>query len=125
MLNPFQTHRSPADRQPAPRFADGGGPLNNRRRICVIALKPVRRTIHVLRQIDYLSPHYDLTVVGHGEPDPRWPPLTWHAVPAATSSAAERIVKLAWYVPGRLRPACYEAWYWGVPRHRLALQAAL
>ena len=56
----------------------------SKQRICIIAFKPVRKTVHVLRQIDYLTPHYDLTIIGHGEPDPSWPPVTWHSVPGLT-----------------------------------------
>jgi hypothetical protein len=95
----------------------------SRKRICVITFKPVRRTVHVLRQIDYLAPHYQLTVIGHGEPDPAWPPLAWHAV--TKQDLISQLIKLAWCVPGRVLPACYEAWFWGVERHKLAYQHAV
>jgi len=94
-----------------------------KKRICIIAFKPVRTTIHVLRQIDYLSPHYDLTVIGHGEPDVAWPKVTWHRVPAQT--VAEKVAKLGLYALGRVFPFIYEAWYWSVRRHRLAYELAV
>jgi len=95
----------------------------SKKRICIIAFKPVRTTIHVLRQIDYLSPHYDLTVIGHGDPDAGWPPLTWHAVPAQT--LVGKVAKGLWYVLGRVFPLFYDAWFWTSERHKLAYKYAV
>ena len=95
----------------------------SKKRVCVIAFKPVRTTIHALRLINYLAPHYELTVVGHGEPDPGWPPLAWRPVPP--QDLVSQLVKLAWCAAGRVLPACYEAWFWGIERHKLAYQHAL
>jgi glycosyltransferase involved in cell wall biosynthesis len=97
--------------------------IQHKRRICIIAFKNVKSTIHVLRQIYYLAPHYDLTVIGHGEPDPAWPDLTWHNIPVATlRSKIERII---WYSIGRLFPAAYDHWYWHTRRFSEAYEYAL
>lgn len=48
--------------------------------ICIISLSPIYRDARVLRQIKYLSPHYNLTVVGYGPPHPDWkdvPSVQW------------------------------------------------
>jgi glycosyltransferase involved in cell wall biosynthesis len=94
-----------------------------KKRICIIAFKEVRRSIDVLRQIDYLSPHYDLTVIGHGSPDPSWPVLAWHSVPSQT--IASKIAKLFWFALGRTLPFFYEGWFWTTARYRLALKYAV
>jgi glycosyltransferase involved in cell wall biosynthesis len=77
----------------------------------------------VLRQIYYLARHYDLTVIGHGTPDPAWPDLTWHEVPVATFKS--KIVRLIWYLIGRVVPRAYDAWYWHTRRFAEAYQYAL
>lgn len=97
----------------------------SRKRICVIAYKPARTTIHVLRQIDYLAPEYDLTVIAHGEPDLDWPSLNWRAVPEAKPGVASKIVKLASHLAGRIVPACYDRWFWALKRHRMAYEVAV
>ncbi|HEX5417058.1 MAG TPA: glycosyltransferase [Chloroflexota bacterium] len=97
----------------------------SRKRICVIAFRPVRSTIHVLRQIDYLTPHYDLTVIGNEATDPTWPFLTWLAVPEAASNVKSKILKLARLVAGRVVPSRYEGWFWALPGHRLAYELAV
>jgi glycosyltransferase involved in cell wall biosynthesis len=43
-----------------------------RKSICIIALSPIAHDARVLRQIKYLSPHYDLTVIGFGHPHPSY-----------------------------------------------------
>ena len=40
--------------------------------ICIISMSPVARDIRVLRQIKYLAPYYNLTVIGYGQPHPSW-----------------------------------------------------
>jgi len=97
--------------------------IARKRRICIIAFKEAKSTIHVLRQIYYLAAHYDLTVIGHGSPDPAWPDLTWHAIPVATFRS--KIERLIWYSLGRLVPGAYDVWYWRTQRFREAYQFAL
>ncbi len=94
-----------------------------KRRICIIAFKEARSTIHVLRQIYYLAPHYQLTVIGHGSADPAWPDLTWHAVPVATLWS--KLQRLIWYTIGRFMPCAYDMWYWRTRRFQEAYQYAL
>lgn len=93
-----------------------------KKRICIIAFKPVRTTIHVLRQIDYFSRDFDLTVIGYGTPDPNWP-VTWCSVPEPPFRA--KVSKLFWYAAGRILPSFYDAWYWNAERHKQAYQQAL
>jgi glycosyltransferase involved in cell wall biosynthesis len=92
-------------------------------RICIIAFKDVRSTIHVLRQIKYLAPDHDLTLIGHGSPDPAWPPLTWHAIPEA--SVASKLARFVMYAIGRVIPRAYDLWYWHTRRFVDAYRYAL
>src|SRR5438094_4064824 len=94
-----------------------------RKRICIIAFKPVHECIHVLRQLEYLVAHYDLDVIGYGEPDPRWRNVSWHAIPAPGLVA--KLGKLLWYAVALFVPALYDAWYWTARRHVLAYEYAL
>lgn len=43
-----------------------------RKPVCIISFSPIYRDARVLRQIKYLSPHYDLTVIGYGQAHPEW-----------------------------------------------------
>jgi glycosyltransferase involved in cell wall biosynthesis/O-antigen/teichoic acid export membrane protein len=94
-------------------------------RICIIAFKPVRTTIHSLRLINYLAPNHDLTVIGHGEPGPEWPSLTWKAVPPILPTVTSRASKLLGCALGRFTPSAYEAWYWSIERNKLAYKFAI
>jgi hypothetical protein len=92
-------------------------------RLCVIAFKEARSTIHVLRQIQFLSRDFDLTLIAHGTPDPSWPPLTWHAIPEA--SLLSKLARLLMYALGRVFPVAYDLWYWHSRRFAEAYQYAL
>jgi len=62
-----------------------------RKSICILSLSPIARDGRVLRQIQYLRPHYDLTVVGYGPPHPRWandPQVRWVQLPEPTPVSA-------------------------------------
>ncbi len=94
-----------------------------RKRICIIAFKDARSTIHILRQIHYLSPVYDLTVVAHGSPDPAWTNVTWRPIPQAT--LLSKLTRLLCYALALVMPALGEVWYWHTRRFREAYAAAL
>lgn len=52
--------------------------------LCIISLTPIAKDSRVLRQVQYLSQHFQTTVVGFGEPHPSLvgnPRITWHAIP--------------------------------------------
>lgn len=94
-----------------------------RKRVCIIAFKPVRQCIHVLRQIEYLSGPFVLDVIGYGEPDPGWPAVRWRAVPEPTKVA--KLLRGLWYVAGRGFPIVYDGWFWTAARHRRAYEFAV
>lgn len=93
------------------------------KRICVIAFKDARSTIHVLRQIHYLSPYYDLTVIAHGSPDAAWANVSWRPIPQATLLST--VTRLLCYVMAMLFPRMSEVWYWHTRRFKAAFEAAL
>jgi glycosyltransferase involved in cell wall biosynthesis len=97
-----------------------GGP---RPRICILSFSPIQRDARVLRQIEYLAPDFDLTVIGYGSAHPAWPQVEWASV-ATHSNVATRLNGLAFLALGRLFPAAYERWYWQKSHHRQALAAA-
>src|SRR5947209_5844735 len=104
-------------------ICDSSCPPGSKPRICVVAFKDVRTTIHVLRQIWYLAPHFDLTVIGHGAPDPAWPELRFHRIPTATLRS--KIERAICYAIGRFSPRMYDYWYWHTRRFAEAYRYAL
>lgn len=67
--------------------------MAKRKSICILALSPVAKDGRVLRQIEYLSPHYALTVVGYGPPHPAWandPNVVWVQLPQPSLPVALR-----------------------------------
>jgi glycosyltransferase involved in cell wall biosynthesis len=98
------------------------------KRICIISFSPIARDARVLRQIKYLGPRYDLTVIGFGDAHPSWddsPTIQWRPLIRQPSSWGVRLSELALLtVAGYARPASYEHWYWRRPHHRAALEHA-
>lgn len=124
-------------------------PMSRRRKsICILALSPIARDSRVLRQVQYLAPHYDLTTVGYGAPTltphqhVRWLQIrepqsdfqqalaairkrTWHVflqqLPALINAGAYRASLYA----GRVTPPAYDWGYAMRPVFSQALAAAL
>jgi len=92
--------------------------------VCIISFSPIYRDARVLRQIEYLLPHYDLTVIGYGPPSKEWPDVLWMPVSVETSLFT-RVTGFLLMVLGRLVPKLYERWYWSKAHHRAALENAL
>src|SRR5205814_994983 len=93
-------------------------------RICILSFSPIYRDGRVLRQIEYLAPYFDLTVIGYGPPPSGCPQVQWKSI-APQSNAFTKITGLALLVLGRLCRPFYNWWYWQKPHHRQALAAAL
>jgi glycosyltransferase involved in cell wall biosynthesis len=67
----------------------------NHPHICILSFSHIASDARVLRQIEYLSPHYDITVVGYGDAPPEWEELVnWHNVQGDT---AQRRRDVNWY----------------------------
>lgn len=95
--------------------------MAQRKRICILSLAPVHQDGRVLRQIEYASREYEVTVVGWGRLDRERPGVTMHAVEPYQFPRAARLVQVALMAGGRLTPAAYDRWYWRKPDHRQAL----
>src|SRR4051812_14129001 len=70
--------------------------MSNRKSVCILALSPIARDGRVLRQIEYLSPHYDLTIVGYGPAHPDWanmPGIQWIQISPPSFPAAATVKK--------------------------------
>lgn len=108
----------------------------NRKSICILAFSTIRYDARVLRQIKYLSPHYDVIVVGFGNPQEEWPiqqAIRWYPVDTPESYSPDsffsriwrRLINSAILGLGRFRPSFYERWYWSKRHHRQALEYAI
>jgi hypothetical protein len=117
--------------------------------ICIIAFSPIAKDARVLRQIQYLVQHYDLTVIGYGPPPPAYagfPGITWiqldqppqPAIPnfvtalrnrdykniifwKRVNKKAKNLVNRILLMSGYLYPKAYEAWYTRQTNYREAL----
>ncbi|MDZ4765369.1 MAG: glycosyltransferase [Chloroflexota bacterium] len=103
--------------------------MSGRKRICILALSPIRRDARVLRQIEYLAPDYDLTVVGEGDP-PDIPGLTWIRVQRIIKRSGlfgfwDSITTLVLLLLGKFFPIAYRLWYFTRPAYRAVMRAAL
>jgi hypothetical protein len=79
-------------------------------KICILALSPLARDARVLRQVELLAPHHQVTVVGF-EPFPtHLPGVRWLKVEAA-SGRAERMAGVGLLALGRLLPGAHELWF--------------
>ncbi|MFN8490931.1 MAG: glycosyltransferase [Caldilineaceae bacterium] len=95
--------------------------MPKRKSICIFALSVIARDGRVLRQIEYLAPHYDLTVVGYGAPPAPWEGqanVRWVQLPQPLSLASAAHGLSAGQVR-KLRPAA--AW----ELRRLAFRSSL
>ncbi|PJF28345.1 MAG: hypothetical protein CUN53_00670 [Phototrophicales bacterium] len=104
--------------------------MSSRRRICILALSTIQRDARVLRQLEYLSPHYNLTVVGEGSPPPEYPDIVWIGVDRAESRRGvarliERMSTMALIPLGRIVPRALAAWYFTRPVYSRLCRAAL
>ncbi len=109
----------------------------HKKKVCIISFSPIYRDGRVLRQIEYLSAHYDLTVIGYGKPHPRWkdvPGVYW--IQLIQSGATARTERRIFFVKtlsslmalrpvARMQPAVYRHWYWHQPPYAQALRHAL
>ncbi len=96
--------------------------------ICIISFSNIRRDGRVLRQIQYLAPHYNLTVIGYGQPHPSWKSLPGVQFCPIESEGErtnrDRLVDLGLSLLGAVYPRVYERWYWRRNGFRKALGLA-
>jgi glycosyltransferase involved in cell wall biosynthesis len=68
-----------------------------RKSICILSYSDIANDARVLRQIQYLSPYYDLTIIGYGKPHPDFPPsehIQWIEVPRGNRSIFRKLTDL-------------------------------
>ena len=97
--------------------------------ICIISFSPIYRDGRVLRQIKYLAPHYDLTVIGYGHPHPAWKdyrnPINWIPLKPLVFSRTRAICEQIFLLLGRISWSFYDYWLFRTPPHNEALKHAI
>jgi hypothetical protein len=86
-----------------------------RKSLCIISFSPIASDGRVLRQIKYLAPHFDLTVIGYGPPNPAFvddPRVRWLPVAAAPRPTPHARLDGLLRRAGRLWPPAFDCWYW-------------
>lgn len=94
-----------------------------RKRICIISFSIVAHDARVLRQVEYLSPHYDVTLIGHGNRPKLNLAFQYVSIPRFTKIS--KLLAFPWLVLGKVSSAVYEHWYWSRNRHQRGLQALI
>jgi len=118
-----------------------------REKVCIISFSPLHRDARVLRQVRYLSPHFDLAVIGFGpvpedwqeRKEVQWMPILFSQPKRSTGQKirylfqlcgqgrwgelAQRAMMRNLYL-GRLIPDLFERWYWNQPLFAHALELA-
>ncbi|MBI1257812.1 MAG: glycosyltransferase [Chloroflexi bacterium] len=85
---------------------------------------PIQNDPRTGRQIEYLAPHYDITVISFGALPPSWRNVTLRPVSLATSNL-RHVLEMLLLLLGRLIPTFYEVYFWSRPRYRQCLNHAL
>lgn len=104
-----------------------------RKSIFIVSFSTIRGDSRVLRQVQYLSQYFDLTVMGYGEPHPMIKEnehIKWlHALSIFPDQTLKgRVTKLtnrALIAAGRLSPRSYDRIYFSQPAFKDALEKAL
>ena len=92
-----------------------------RPKICILSLAPLQGDGRVLRQIEYASREYDVTVIAWGDLDKPRPHVQMKPVERHVFPPAQRLLQAVLMFGGRLNPALWDRWYWRKPDHRHAL----
>ncbi len=95
-----------------------------KKRICIVSYSFIQQDARVRRQIEYLLPYYDLTVIGFGAPDPAWKRVTWHSVDLVLNSV-EKLTRNAAQTIGRAIPLFYDFYHRARPLYRQTLRYLL
>jgi glycosyltransferase involved in cell wall biosynthesis len=95
-----------------------------------LSFSNIRQDARVLRHIEYLTPDYDLTVIGEGDPPANYPELRWERVDrrerlSGAARLLERVSTAALALLGKLLPRAYDLWYFTRPAYNRLYQAAL
>lgn len=91
-------------------------------KIAIISFSQIHRDARVLRQVEYLSKHFSVTVLGYGQLDPSLEGNAQMLPIQPPTSLARRIRKAILFPLGRIFPKqVYEAWYWSENEYKMAL----
>lgn len=102
--------------------------------ICIISFSPIDCDARVLRQVEYLSRDFNVTVIAHGTPPPSWEgseSIKWSSPTGAAAKdeinrgLAARVAKRSLLLTGKLLRSRYDEWYWRHAEFRAALALAI
>jgi hypothetical protein len=97
--------------------------LNSNPKVAIISFSNIHRDARVLRQVEYLSQHFSVTVIGYGHLDVvHSANVQMFPVQHPGGLGVMRKARTLFLLPlGRLLPEwSYEAWYWSKADHREA-----
>jgi glycosyltransferase involved in cell wall biosynthesis len=100
--------------------------------ICIISFSQIDGDARVLRQIEHLSPHYKVVVIGYGDAElpgrnsdaTLWLPVAAVGI-AGDGGLRGKLKKRALLLSGKLHPNSYDRWYWQHPLFNDALAKAV
>ncbi len=93
-----------------------------RQRICIVSLTHIAGDARVLRQVKYLHPHYDISVIGYGDAPPQWlDKVDWHNIRGGKlSQRIELLLRMAIVFIGRFFPFALPLEFTIIPSMRQA-----
>jgi hypothetical protein len=97
-------------------------------KITIISFSPIYRDARVLRQVEYLSKYFSITVLGYGGLNSSsHDPVQMFSLRLPSGLALMRKARTLILLPlGRILPGlAYDSWYWGRVEHRAALEIML
>jgi hypothetical protein len=89
----------------------------HRLRLAIVSYSFIARDARVRRQIEYLRPHYALTVIGYGDPDPAWTDVAWQRL-ELRETALEKLTRNAFLTLRPALPPLYDLYYALRPLYR-------
>lgn len=90
--------------------------------VAIVVFSSIQNDARVLRQIEYLAPYYQITVISYGQLNESWSQRArLQVIPNPQSGRWRQLRTLALLPLGRLLPQwAYEHWYWGRVSHQEA-----
>lgn len=87
--------------------------MNRRPHIAILSFSNIPRDGRVLRQIEYLSQHFDVSVIGYGDLPAQFNDHTPMYTICEPTRRARRLRKALWLPLAKFStPRFYETWYW-------------
>ncbi|MEP7293137.1 MAG: hypothetical protein ABI835_15245, partial [Chloroflexota bacterium] len=84
---------------------------------------PIEQDVRTLRQVEFLSPQYNITLIGYGNPTGLPQNVTWKPI-QRSANRLRRLYEIALLALGRVVPAAYDIYLSTRPHYRQTVRYA-